>query len=596
MAFSLWFLGPSLSAQEPFPDFGTRFTQYAGNPLLTLESSNPWSFPHPGYPYTALPGTIHPDVLYFPEGQDGYKFWMIFTPYEGWLWGPRCGGYHGSECPPKPWSDPLQYWERLTLVRSHDGVNWEATGIDVNPVVSPPTGCLGGEWDAGTHYDPDLVYVPAKGSVPARWLLYFAVRNGCGGAHTVGLATSADGIHYTKHGPVMPELATPTVVYDPDANGGEGLFYAWYLYGTAPGASLGFATSPDGIHWTPAWTPSCPSSEPCWENGVLQPELAFCETGLSHPDVIKKGDEFWIYYQAEAPPQPPPTPPPAHLYHNLTIRRARSTDGIHWTKDVRPVLEKYDSTELACTTTNPMPDQWTFWDRTGPAASPTPVTMFYRPSAVVVGDALYLYFGALNKTTYSHNPSDRDIGVAFSSRFDDVPPIHWAYAPVEAVAKAGISSGCGGHNFCPDAVVPRKAAAVFVAQAAEIPHPPGAYDRNFCDIADDGYASHINALFEAGMVDACGACGGTDPRVRFCPDASMTRLDLGLFFHKALGLVGDGVPYFTDVLQPYKPLIDRLHDPDVAIVNGCAANLYCPDAPATRAMLAAMTTAAYLVP
>src|SRR5262245_59621474 len=107
--------GPVL-AQNPFPDYGKRFTQDSGNPLLTLESSNPWNFGL-GDPYTALPGTIHPDVLYFPEGQDGYKFWMVFTPYEGFAQGgpSTCPPYAQSECPPYPWSDPIQYWERLTI-------------------------------------------------------------------------------------------------------------------------------------------------------------------------------------------------------------------------------------------------------------------------------------------------------------------------------------------------------------------------------------------------------------------------------------------------------------------------------------------------
>src|SRR6266496_4134550 len=76
---------PAAVAQDPFPDFGKRFTQYAGNPLLTLESINPWNFPRPGEPYSAIPGTVHPDVLYFPEGKGVYKFLMVFTPYDGWI-------------------------------------------------------------------------------------------------------------------------------------------------------------------------------------------------------------------------------------------------------------------------------------------------------------------------------------------------------------------------------------------------------------------------------------------------------------------------------------------------------------------------------
>ena len=56
--------------------FGTDFTTYAGNPLSTLESCDPWDA---GDDITKqIPGSVHPDVLYFPEGLDGYKYWMRF--------------------------------------------------------------------------------------------------------------------------------------------------------------------------------------------------------------------------------------------------------------------------------------------------------------------------------------------------------------------------------------------------------------------------------------------------------------------------------------------------------------------------------------
>lgn len=576
----------SPAAAQPFPDFGKRFTQYVGNPLLTLESSNPWQLPSP----LAIPGTIHPDVLYFPEGKDGYKFWMIFTPYEGWLPGSKCGGYDPSECPEPPWNSPLQYWERLTLVRSIDGITWVSTGIDVNPVISPETDPPGTpcEWDHGVHYDPDLVYAPGKGPMGPNgktmdWFLYFAVNNQCGAPLTnlIGLALSEDGIHYTKYGEVMPSqppsgIATPSVVYDPQANNGDGLFYAWYVHDHMPG-KLGFATSADGINWTPAWTPDCPSGLGCWKNGVLKPESDFCETGVSHPDVIKMGNEFWMYYQTH----------PGSEYHDLMIRRATSTDGKNWTKDPNPILSKYD----ACPTTNVMPTEWVFWDRTGPESAPTDVTMFYRPSAVAVGNAMYLYFGALDKTCYQCYPSNRDIGVAFSSRFSDVPPIHWAYEPIEAVAIAGIASGCGNNNFCPDATVKRKEAAAFISAADPRDPVNPHYQAYFCDIGNDTFAPHINFLYEQGIAESCGDCMLPSTKKRFCPDDPIDRQQLGVFFFRALGLQESLADYFDDVFQPYKPMIESLHDAEV--IAGCAPSLYCPSDPATRAVLAAMTTDGY---
>src|SRR4029434_241208 len=101
----------------------------------------------------------------------------------------------------------------------------------------------------------------------------------------------------------------------------------------------------------------------------------------------------------------------------------------------------------------------------------------------------------------------------FPSRFDDVPPIHWAYAAVETVALAGITSGCGGHNFCPDAAADRKQAALFVVEAANYTLSTAAYDAYYCDVTNDGFAPRINTLFERGVAPAaCGTCANGKPK------------------------------------------------------------------------------------
>jgi hypothetical protein len=52
-----------------------------------------------------------------------------------------------------------------------------------------------------------------------------------------------------------------------------------------------------------------------------------------------------------------------------------------------------------------------------------------------------------------------------TATFTDVPTSHWAFRYVEALAASGISGGCGGGNFCPDANVNRAQMAVFLADA-----------------------------------------------------------------------------------------------------------------------------------
>src|SRR5262245_64894162 len=46
--------------------------------------------------------------------------------------------------------------------------------------------------------------------------------------------------------------------------------------------------------------------------------------------------------------------------------------------------------------------------------------------------------------------------------FTDVPPANPFYADINAIQGAGITTGCGGGNFCPDDNITRQAEAAFV--------------------------------------------------------------------------------------------------------------------------------------
>jgi hypothetical protein len=49
--------------------------------------------------------------------------------------------------------------------------------------------------------------------------------------------------------------------------------------------------------------------------------------------------------------------------------------------------------------------------------------------------------------------------------FGDVPPTDGAFASIEALAASGITAGCAGGNFCPDAKLTRRQMAAFLARA-----------------------------------------------------------------------------------------------------------------------------------
>lgn len=134
----------------------------------------------------------------------------------------------------------------IGLARSRDGVHW--TRERANPVLfAEPQRHA---WESGGVVDPAVVYDAKK----RRYVMWF---NGIGQQYGYGVATSADGVHWTKHdaNPVVSGgefgawdesgLYTIAVLED---GGSYRMYYAVGLNGR--GASLGTATSNDGIHWT----------------------------------------------------------------------------------------------------------------------------------------------------------------------------------------------------------------------------------------------------------------------------------------------------------------------------------------------------------
>lgn len=65
----------------------------------------------------------HPDVEYFPNGFNGYKYWMVFTPFFGVL-----GNVRESE-----------RYENPTVVVSNDGLNWSSPNGLSGPLQRAPS-------------------------------------------------------------------------------------------------------------------------------------------------------------------------------------------------------------------------------------------------------------------------------------------------------------------------------------------------------------------------------------------------------------------------------------------------------------------------
>jgi len=129
-------------------------SKYAGNPLTTI-------------PQYGASGAVHPDVIYFPEGRDGYKYWMVYTPY------------------------PPQSKENPSIVRSNDGITWTDAGIS-NPVIPAGTS---GQWNDLENPDPDFVFVQDYN----KWFMVWDGGDKATDSRKIALAYSSDGKSWTQY-------------------------------------------------------------------------------------------------------------------------------------------------------------------------------------------------------------------------------------------------------------------------------------------------------------------------------------------------------------------------------------------------------------
>lgn len=112
----------------------------------------------------------------------------------------------------------------------------------------------------------------------------------------------------------------------------------------------------------------------------------------------------------------------------------------------------------------------------------------------------------------------RGLGLAPATpaTFGDVEPDDWRAPYIEALYQAGITTGCGGGDFCPDRPATRWEAAAFVKRGMGLPDatPTG----RFADLSESE-AAVVEALADACVVSGC-ADG------LFCPDEAVTRAEV----------------------------------------------------------------------
>jgi len=132
-----------------------------------------------------------------------------------------------------------------------------------------------------------------------------------------------------------------------------------------------------------------------------------------------------------------------------------------------------------------------------------------------------------------HGSSYTPPSVGVNTGFSDVALDYWAVAWIKQLAAEGITSGCGGGNYCPDATVTRAQMAIFLLKAkngSSYTPPAVGGSTGFSDVATSYWAApFIKQLVADGITSGCGA--GI-----YCPDAEVTRAQMAVFLVKAFNL------------------------------------------------------------
>jgi hypothetical protein len=170
----------------------------------------------------------------------------------------------------------------------------------------------------------------------------------------------------------------------------------------------------------------------------------------------------------------------------------------------------------------------------------------------------------------SYNPPS----TSFDGRFrDDDGSVH--EANIEALAAAGITTGCGNEIFCPEDIVTREQMAAFLQRALDLPAVSGDH---FVDDNSSQFEGAIESLVNAGITSGCGTN-------RFCPRSPVTRGQMAAFLQRALNLpLASGNHFTDDNGSSFERSIEALAA--AGITKGCSADRFCPNEPVTRAQMA----------
>lgn len=246
---------------------------------------------------------VHPDVIYFPEGWNGYKYWMAHTPF----------------------TNQDYIVEEIDVVASNDGQIWEIPTGGSLPVVPD---------DPDYHHaDPDILYNPDTDEL---WLYFLAGplpgSNAPNSNVLLKLTKSSDGISWSSPNTLISaeNLTSPALVRLKTDE--------WYLFYVQASSDswhdmttnfVAHRTSSDGKNWGPEQ-----------DTGLTFPGYYPWHMEVKH---IPSKSEYWALVQAV----PALSTEPGQPGGGDVLLFARGKEPASWTNVyTQPVLERMEAPDL----------------------------------------------------------------------------------------------------------------------------------------------------------------------------------------------------------------------------------------------------------
>jgi WD40 repeat protein len=178
------------------------------------------------------------------------------------------------------------------------------------------------------------------------------------------------------------------------------------------------------------------------------------------------------------------------------------------------------------------------------------------------------------------------------AQFLDVPVGAPLYTEIGKLSARGVTLGCGGGNYCPNASVTREQLAAFIIRALGDFNPQLPTMQRFNDVPlNNPFSAFIEQMAVRQITLGCG--GGN-----YCLTQNVTREQIAALLIRALHAPGYVPPAptmqrFTDV-PPSHPFYAHIEELAVrGITLGCGGGNYCPTGLVTRGQVAAFLVRAF---